>query len=378
LSATSPASILARSTRLRTTPYTPRLEAAGVKAYTVYNHTLLPMVLRSAEDDYWQLHRQVQLWDVTCRRPVELHGSDAAKLAQLLTPRDLSRMLPGRYRYAPMLDEAGGLINDPVVIKLAEDRFWLSLADSDVLLWAQGLALGLGLEVSVREAGVHPLAVQGPQAPALVAARLGPTLAHLPTGHATYIRLQNARILAVRNAHPRFGGGFELYPDDPSLALQLWDALWTAGAAFEIGVGGPSTIARVEASRPAYGEDFDRSHNLLEAGLERFCDLRAPIRFVGRRALLGIKLRGVQRVLRGLRFGKRPLGQAAAAWPVHVDGAEVARATSVVWSPALRRNLAFAILPLAHAAHGTVVDVVGLAGSARGRVFSLPFELPPA
>ena len=154
---------LSISRRTRRTPYTDRITAAGVKAYTVYNHMLLATVFDSIVEDYHHLKKHVQVWDVACERQIEVRGADAARLIQMLTPRDLRSMTPGRCYYTPMVDETGGMLNDPVTIKLDEDRFWVSIADSDLLFWIKGIAYGLRLEVDVREADVWPLAVQGPK-----------------------------------------------------------------------------------------------------------------------------------------------------------------------------------------------------------------------
>ncbi|MEL6889925.1 MAG: dimethylsulfoniopropionate demethylase, partial [Pseudomonadota bacterium] len=156
--------MISPSRRLRRTPFTAGVEAFDVKAYTVYNHMLLPTVFRSVEEDYRHLKEAVQLWDVSVERQVEVRGPDAGKLIQMLTPRDLRGMLPGQCYYMPVVDETGGMLNDPVVLKLSEDRWWISIADSDLLFWAKGVAYGYRLDVLVDEPDVSPLAVQGPKA----------------------------------------------------------------------------------------------------------------------------------------------------------------------------------------------------------------------
>jgi dimethylsulfoniopropionate demethylase len=153
------------SRRIRATPYTSRVEALGVSGYSVVNHTILPKGFgNTIEQDYWHLKTHVQLWDVGCQRQVELFGADAAKLAQLMTPRDLRKARVGQCLYAPMIDESASMLNDPVILKLSEERYWFSIADADILLWAKGLATGMGLNVAVDEPDVWPLAVQGPKA----------------------------------------------------------------------------------------------------------------------------------------------------------------------------------------------------------------------
>ena len=175
-----PAGNLSLSRRLRRTPYTDRVEALGVRGFSVVNHMLLPKAFRrSLEEEYWHLRQFVQIWDVSCQRQVEIRGPDAARLVQWMTPRNLSRAAVGDCLYAPLTDSAGGLVNDPIALKLADDRWWLSIADSDVLLWALGLATGARLNVGVEEPDVSPLAIQGPRAEALMAAVFGDAIRRL-------------------------------------------------------------------------------------------------------------------------------------------------------------------------------------------------------
>ena len=147
--------VIAPSRRVRRTPFTPGVEAAGVKGYTVYNHMLLPTVFRSVTEDYHHLKSAVQVWDVACERQIELRGPDAGRLMQMLTPRDLRGMLPGQCYYVPIVDETGGMLNDPVALKLTEDRWWISIADSDLLFWVKGLAYGYRLDVLVDEPDIQ-------------------------------------------------------------------------------------------------------------------------------------------------------------------------------------------------------------------------------
>jgi glycine cleavage system aminomethyltransferase T len=224
--------VLSLSRRIRSTPFSAQVEACGVKAYTVYNSMLLPTVFRSIEEDYWHLRRHVQLWDVSCERQVELHGPDAARLMQLMTPRDLGRVAIGQCAYCPLVDEAGGMINDPVVLKLAEDRFWLSIASSDVLLWAKGLALGFGFDVAVHEPGVSPLAVQGPKAEELMARVFGEAVRAIAFFRFDRLAFEGQPFVVARSGWSK-QGGFEIYLDAPELGGALWEALWQAGDGFD-------------------------------------------------------------------------------------------------------------------------------------------------
>lgn len=369
--------ILAVSRRTRRTPFSERVEAHGVKGYTVYNHMLLPTAFRSLEEDYWHLCRHVQLWDVACERQVELHGPDAARLAQMMTPRDLSRAATGQCLYAPLVDDAGAMINDPVILKLADDRFWLSIADSDVLLWAKGLAWGFGLDVAVTEPDVSPLAVQGPKAEDLMAALFGDLVRGIRFFRFARLPFQGRELVVARSGWSK-QGGFEIYLDDASMGNALWDALWMAGQPFEVGPGCPNLIERVEGGLLSYGNDMTRDNNPLECGLDRYCRLDGAIDFIGREALRRIRDQGVARQIRGIRFDGGPSPSCTTPWPVHLGGKQVGQVTTAVWSPRHGVNLAFAMLDRGAWAPGSVVEVECPDHSTRrGKVANLPFTDAP-
>ena len=202
--------LLSVARRARSTPYSRRVEEAGAKAYTIYNHMLLPTLFESAEADYWHLCQHVQIWDVSVERQVELHGPDAAKLAQLMTPRDLSKIQLLQGKYAPICSADGAILNDPIVIKLAEDRFWFSVADSDIKLFAMGLAQGYGLQVSIFEPDVSPLAVQGPKADELMARVFGERVREIRFFRGEMLEFQGVEMYVARSGWSK-QGGFEIY-----------------------------------------------------------------------------------------------------------------------------------------------------------------------
>ena len=156
--------LVAKSRRLRSTIYSSRIEKQGVTSYTIYNHMLLPTKFSGPLDDLYQhLKDYVQVWDAAVQRQVEVSGKDSAKLVQLMTCRDLSKSKIGRCYYCPIIDDQGNLVNDPVILKLAEDRWWISIADSDVIFFAKGLASGNDFEVQIFEPNVDIIAIQGPK-----------------------------------------------------------------------------------------------------------------------------------------------------------------------------------------------------------------------
>ncbi|MEO0637971.1 MAG: dimethylsulfoniopropionate demethylase, partial [Pseudomonadota bacterium] len=194
------------SRRLRRTPFSDGVEAAGVGGYTVYNHMLLPTYFESPEADYHHLKRHVQVWDVACERQVELRGPDATRLMQTLTPRDLRGMLPGQCLYVPIVDETGGMLNDPVAVKLSDERYWISIADSDLLLWVKAIANAYRLEVLIDEPDVSPLAIQGPKSDDLAARIFGDEIRGLRFFRFGIFPFQDRNVLVARSGYSKQGG----------------------------------------------------------------------------------------------------------------------------------------------------------------------------
>ena len=367
---TSP--IIAPSRRLRRTPFSPRVEAAGVKGFTVYNHMLLPTAFVSVEDDYRHLKDHVQVWDVSCERQVEIKGPDAARLVQLMTPRDLGKARVGRCFYVPLVDETGGMINDPVALKLAEDRFWLSIADSDVVLWGKGLAAGMGLDVSVEEPDVSPLGVQGPKADDLVAGVFGEAVRDIRFFGFATLDFRGHPLIVARSGWSK-QGGFEIYLDDFSLGLDLWDALMEAGKELNARAGCPNLIERIEGGLLSYGNDMTYENNPFECGLDKFCNLDAPTEFLGRDALQTVHDKGPDRLIKGIRMDGEPVPACVETWPVTAAGANAGILTSAAYSPDLGTNVAFAMLERGHWDVGHQVEVETPAGTRPGTVVDLPF-----
>jgi len=358
--------------RTRSTPFSSRVEAFGVKSYTVYNHMLLPTQIRGVEEDYHHLRRAVQVWDVACERQVELAGPDAARLAQLLTVRDLRSFAVGRCGYAPVVDDDGRMINDPVVLRVADDRFWFSVSDSDVVLWAGGIARGLGLEVSVREPDVSPLAVQGPKAEDVVAAVFGEQVRGIKFFRFAPLVFTGHQLLVARSGWSA-QGGFEIYVDDATLGGELYDALMAAGERYDIRPGCPNLIERIEAGLLTYGTDVTRADTALEAGLERYCSLDAPIDAIGIDALRRQAAIGVTRRVCGLLIDGAAVPAQRAPWPITVGGRSVGEVTSAVWSPRLEANVALGMVAVEHTAIGTAVVVDPPDGNRSATVCAVPF-----
>ncbi len=352
---------LSPSRRLRRTPFSVGVERAGVKAYTVYNHMLLPTVFRSLAEDCDHLKSAVQIWDVACERQVEVRGPDAARLVQMLTPRDLRKMAVGQCYYVPMVDETGGMLNDPVAVKLAEDRFWVSIADSDLLLWIKGVATGMRLDVDVHEPDVSPLGVQGPRADDLMARVFGDGVRAVKFFRFGIFDFQRVPMTIARSGYSR-QGGFEIYVEGAQNGMQLWDALMEAGRDLDVRAGCPNLIERVEGGLLSYGNDMTRANNPYECGLGKFCATEMAADSVGAAALAKISRDGPARQIRSVAIAGGPVPMCLEAWPVTVGGKAAGQVTSAVWSPGLATNVAIGMIDAAHWSARTEIVVHTLDG----------------
>lgn len=348
--------LLSISRRTRNTPYSNRVNSSGVKAYTVYNHMLLPTVFESLEADYHHLKHHVQIWDVACERQVEICGPDAQRLVQMLTPRDISVFDRERCYYTPMVDETGGMLNDPLTLKLAEDRYWVSIADSDLMFWAKGLANGLRLEVDVDEPDVSPLAIQGPKAEELVARVFGSSIYDIRFFGYAILPFEGHNMVVARSGYSK-QGGFEIYLNNSDLGEPLWDAFMAAGEDLEIRAGGPNLIERVEAGLLSYGNDMTRENTPHECGLGRFCDTQLAFGCIGRDALLRVASEGPVRQIRSLSIDGDAVPPCTDIWSVFANGKKVGRVTSATWSPDFQTNVAIGMIRMTHWDDGTRVEV---------------------
>ncbi len=360
--------LIAPSRRLRRTPFSEGVEAAGVKAYSVYNHMLLPAVFHSPEEDYHHLKRAVQIWDVSCERQVELRGPDAGRLMQMLTPRDLRGMLPGQCYYVPIVDETGGMLNDPVAVKLAEDRWWISIADSDLLYWVKGIAYGYRLDVLVDEPDVSPLAVQGPKADDLMARVFGDAVRDIRFFRFGWFDFQGRSLAVARSGYSK-QGGFEIYVEGSDIGMPLWNALMEAGADLDVRAGCPSAIERIEGGLLSYGNDMTDDNTPHECGLGRFCDTQTAIGCVGRDALLRVTKEGPVRQIRPVEIHGGKVPGCDRLWPVMAGEKQVGHISSAAWSPDFGTNVAIGMIRMTHWDATTEVDVITPDGVRAATVF---------
>ena len=349
--------LISPSRRLRRTPFSEGVEAAGVKAYTIYNHMLLPTVFESVEADYHHLKEAVQVWDVAAERQVELRGPDAARLMQMLTPRDLRGMLPGRCFYVPIVDETGGMLNDPVAVKLAEDRWWISIADSDLLFWVKGIANGYRLDVLVDEPDVSPLAVQGPKAEDLMARVFGEAVREVRFFRFGMFEFQGRQMVIARSGYSK-QGGFEIYVEGGDIGMPLWHALFEAGADLDVRAGCPNGIERIEGGLLSYGNDMTDDNTPHECGLGRFCDTQTAIGCIGRDALLRVAKEGPVQQIRAIDIGGKPVPGCDRVWPLIAGERKVGQVTSAAFSPEFQTNVAIGMVRMTHWDEGTELHVL--------------------
>ncbi|MCH2075415.1 MAG: dimethylsulfoniopropionate demethylase [Rhodobacteraceae bacterium] len=344
------------SRRVRRTPFSDGVEAAGVQGYTVYNRMLLPTYFQSVVDDYHHLKRHVQIWDVSVERQVEVRGPDAGRLMQMLTPRDLRGMLPGQCYYVPMVDETGGMLNDPVALKFSDDRYWVSIADSDLLLWIKGIAYGFRLDVIVTEPDVAPLAVQGPMADDLVARIFGDSVRDLRFFRYGLFDFEGVEMVVARSGYSK-QGGFEIYVDGYDMGMPIWNALMKAGEDLNVRAGCPNGIERIEGGLLSYGNDMTIENTPHEAGLGRFCSTQTAIGCVGRDALLRVAKEGPIKQVRPISItGDLPLCDRG--WDIVAGGKRVGMVTSSALSPDFDTNVAIGMVRMTHWDPGTKLEVV--------------------
>lgn len=360
----------------RKSPYYLDSLEAGATTFEVYNHTLLPVSYGRDADEYWELVNGVTLWDVGGERQVEITGRDALAFTNMLTSRDLTTCEVGQCKYAPIISAEGGIINDPILLRLDEDRFWLSLADSDVLLWAKGVATGAGMDVQIGEPDVSPVQIQGPKAKQVVASLFGDEILAL-----RYYRCAQRDLGGIPVVVSRTGWsaetGFEIYLRDARRGRELWSLIREAGAPFGLTVTAPSDARRIEAGIFNYRNDMTITDTPLEvSGMERLVEPQEAD-YIGKAALERQRRDGVTRKLTGIEIEGDPvLGWHGDAWPALAGGASVGHLTSLAWSPRLQRNIGYVWLPIEFAAPGTRVQVATPAGLRAGATAGIPFIDP--
>ncbi|MEM7407099.1 MAG: glycine cleavage T C-terminal barrel domain-containing protein [Pseudomonadota bacterium] len=361
--------------RIRKSPYFEATLKAGATEFHPYNGMWMPVGYDTPENEYWNTVKRAGLWDVGVQRCVEIAGPDAEAFVSLLTPRDISKVAVGQCRYILITNQDGGLLNDPVMLRMAADRFWFSTADGDMYLWAKGVATFSGHDVEVNTPDVYPLQVQGPASPDIVSSVFGDAVLDLK-----YYRWMRASVNGIDVVISRTGYssevGFEIYLLGYARGGELWDTLMEAGEPFGLAPGSPNRIRRIEGGVLDFGSDMTPGENPFELGLDRLVDLSKPD-FIGKAALEQIQARGVRRKMVGA-FISGPAFERnnENRWTVHGTDGTVGAVTAAVYSPRLERNIGFALLDVAAVASLSVLHVETPEGVRDLEITELPFVDP--
>ncbi len=363
-------------TQIRKSPYFDSTVKWGATGFSVYNHMYIPRDFGSPEQNFWNLIEKSILCDVAVERQVEITGPDAYKFIQLLTPRNLSKLSIGQCKYVLIVNNDGGILNDPVLLRLAENHFWLSLADSDVLLWAQGVAINSGLDVKISEPDVSPLQLQGPTSQEIMVKLFGEDIRDLK-----YYWLREYKLDGIPLIVSRTGWsselGYEIYLRDGSKGNELYEKIMAAGKEHGIQPGHTSSIRRIEGGMLSYHADADIHTNPYELGFDRLVNLETDIDFIGKEALKKIKQNGIKRKQVGLIIDCDPLsGPNTTFWPIEKDGKIIGKVTSAVYSPRLKKNIALAMIEINYSELGNQLDVQTHEGKYSATIVEKPFYDP--
>ncbi len=363
-------------TQIRKSPYFDSTVKWGATGFSVYNHMYIPRDFGDPEQNFWNLIEKSILCDVAVERQVEITGPDAYKFTQLLTPRDLSNISIGQCKYVLITNNEGGILNDPVLLRLAENHFWLSLADSDVLLWAQGVAVNSGLNVNISEPDVSPLQLQGPTSKDIMVKLFGESIKDLKYYWFKEFDLDGIPLIVSRTGwSSEFG--YELFLRDGSKGNDLYEKIMNAGKEHGLQPGHTSSIRRIEGGMLSYHADADIHTNPFELGFDRLVSLDKDIEFIGKAALKKIKAEGIKRKQIGLKINCEPLsGPNTTFWPIKKNNNEIGKVTSAVYSPRLKKNIALAMVNIKNSEIGTDLEVETNKGKFTAKIVEKPFYDP--
>ncbi len=363
-------------TQIRKSPYFDATVRWGAQGFSVYNHMYIPRDFGDPEQNFWNLVNEAILCDVAVERQVEITGPDAAQFVQMMTPRDLSKMAVGQCKYILITNADGGLLNDPILLRLAENHFWISLADSDILLWAQGLAVNSGLDVQICEPDVSPLQLQGPKSGEIMQALFGDSIMDLKYYWLREVDLDGIPLIVSRTGWSS-ELGYEIYLRDGAYGDALWERIMATGMDYGLKPGHTSSIRRIEGGMLSYHADADIHTNPYELGMDRLVNVDMEAEFIGKAALRKIRDEGVTRKQIGLVIDCEPLkGPNTTFWALHKDGETVGKVTSAVYSPRLEKTIALAMVSADVAHLGMTLDVMTPSGPTGATVVERPFYDP--
>ena len=333
-------------TQIRKSPYFDATVNWGAKDFSVYNHMYIPRDFGNPEQNFWNLINDAILCDVAVERQVQIQGPDASKFVQMMTPRDLSNMKVGQCKYVILVNQSGGVLNDPILLRVADDKYWFSLADSDILFWAQGLAANSNYDVEITEPDVSPLQLQGPKSREIMIKIFGEQITDLKYYWFKEFRFNNTDLIISRTGWSS-ELGYEIFLTDSKVGNELYEHIMKIGGPMGLKPGHTSTIRRIEGGMLSYHADMTINTNPLELGMDKFIDLNNDIDFIGKDALIKIKNDGLQRKQVGLYLDNNPMdGPNTRFWNLKYDNKVVGKITSAVYSPRLNQNIALAIVDI--------------------------------
>ena len=333
-------------TQIRKSPYFDATVKWGAKDFSVYNHMYIPRDFGNPEQNFWNLINDAILCDVAVERQVQVKGPDASKFVQMMTPRDLSNMKVGQCKYVILVNQNGGVLNDPILLKVSEDKYWFSLADSDILFWAQGLAANSVYNVEISEPDVSPLQLQGPKSRDIMIKIFGEQISDLKYYWFKEFRFDNTELIISRTGWSS-ELGYEIFLTDSKVGNELYEHIMKVGEPMGLKPGHTSTIRRIEGGMLSYHADMTINTNPLELGMDKFIDLNNVFDFIGKDALIKIKNDGIKRKQVGLYLDNKRMDRPNTRfWSLRCDNKVVGEITSAVYSPRLEKNIALAIVDI--------------------------------
>jgi len=363
-------------TQIRKSPFFDATIRWGAKGFSTYNHMYIPRDFGDPEENFWNLINDAILCDVAVERQVQIKGPDAEKFVQMMTPRDLSKMSVGQCKYVILTNQYGGILNDPVLLKISDDCYWFSLADSDVLFWAQGLAANTKFDVDICEPDVSPLQLQGPKSREIMINLFGENISDLKYYWFKPFKLNGIDLIVSRTGWSS-ELGYEIFLLNSKDGDNLYQIIMESGQHMGLKPGHTSTIRRIEGAMLSYHADMDINTNPFELGLEKFIDIDKDFDFIGKEALLEIKKEGIKRKLVGVEIDGEPMsGPNTTFWKIEDNNIAVGKVTSAVYSPRLEKNIALAMIEKTQTVIGTELKIISENNIMNARIVEKPFFDP--
>ena len=363
-------------TQIRKSPFFDATVKWGAKDFSVYNHMYIPRDFGNPEQNFWNLINDAILCDVAVERQVQVKGPDASKFVQMMTPRDLSNMKVGQCKYVILVNQNGGILNDPVLLKVSEDIYWFSLADSDILFWAQGLAAQVNYDIEITEPDVSPLQLQGPKSRDIMVEIFGDEIRDLKYYWFKEFLFNDTKLIISRTGWSS-ELGYEIFLTDSKVGNELYEHIMTIGMPKGLKPGHTSTIRRIEGGMLSYHADMTINSNPFELGMDKFIDLNSDFNFIGKEALIKINREGIKRKQVGLFLNTDPMeGPNTRFWDVMLNDKKIGKVTSAVYSPRLEKNIALAIINIEYSNLGQEVVIRDGSSQFEAVIVKKPFYDP--